>query len=335
MNEDLSEHDAPKRERSTWTKVRRLLELMDLLRLRERTTRELAEWFGVPQRHIQRDLRDLEAMGAGVEQVPPHGYRLLGAAQHLRPVQALAVHMAARLLYHHAATDNQQYRLALENLAAQLPESVREIARRSTEDLRPQLPDDQAFEKVARAWFERRIISFEYTAPGSAPERRELAVYFVEVSRANLAPYVIGFERLKRGEIRTFKLSRMRFVTTLTDTYEIPPDFDPRAYLSDAWGVIGGQSSVATVTLRFAPEAAYRVLEGGYPNLTVEELGDAQHRVVVKVRAGLDNTGLPRELMPWILGWGPRVEVLAPQHVRDHWLKEVRETLRQYGGDTL
>lgn len=311
----------------TWIKVRRLLELMDLLRLKDRGSRELAEWFGVSQRNIQRDLKDLAAMRLGLEEVAPNRYRLAGKVEQLGPVQALAVHAATRLLYHHAATKNKEYLLALEKLALSLPQSVHEVVLRSTQDLHPQLQDDRVLETVASAWFERRYLAFEYDAPGGVRERRELAVYFIEISRANLAPYAIGFERLKRGEIRTFKLSRMHFVTPLADLYTIPPDFDPRHYLSDAWGVVGAQTEVVSVTLRFAQEVSYRVMEGGYPNLTVEGVGDG---VTVKVRAGVDSSGLPRELMPWILGWGPRVEVLGPPPVRAYWLQQAREVIEKY-----
>lgn len=329
-------HDASSEqpsERTTWTNVRRLLELMELLRLRERTTRELAEWFGVDPRDVVRDLKDLQALGADVEYVHPHRYRIVGTPEHLRPVQALAVHAATRLLYHHAATKNKQYLLALEKLTLSLPASVQDVVRRSTQDLHPQLVDDRAFEVVANAWFDRRVIAFDDVSPTGTVDRRELAVYFVEVSRADLAPYAIGFERLRHGEIRTFKVSRMRFVTPLADTYEIPEDFDPRAYLTDAWGVVGARTNAVTVRLRFDAEAAFRVLEGGYPHLTVEHVGASDGSVVVSVRVGVDETGLPRELLPWILGWGPRVDVLSPESVRQHWLAELRETLRRYGGE--
>ncbi|ULH14104.1 transcriptional regulator (plasmid) [Deinococcus sp. KNUC1210] len=319
--------DDPKTQR----KVRRLFEMMEWLRVKERGTLEMAEMFGVPQRTIQRDLEDLRAMNVGLEELPGHRYRIAGKIATFRPVEALAVHAATRLLYHHAATKNRDYLLALDKLLLSLPDSIREVVRGSTQDFAPQLRDDRVLETVTSAWVDRKYIAFDYLSPNGQSERRELAVYFVEISRANLAPYAIGFERLKRGEIRTFKLSRMKHVTPLSDAYLIPPDFDPRRYLSDAWGVVGGQTEVLTVTLRFAQEVVYRLLEGGYPNLTVEEIGRSDGSVTVKVRAGMDTSGLPRELMPWVLGWGPRVEVLGPPEVRTHWLNEARAVVERFG----
>lgn len=241
------------------------------------------------------------------------------------------MHAATRLLYHHAASRNRDYLVALEKLTSGLPPSLQDVVRRSVQNLTPQLRDDGVLERVAIAWTDHRYIAFDYVAPNGVPERRELAVYFVEISRSNLAPYVIGFDRQKRAAIRTFKLSRMKHVTMLGDTYDIPADFDPRLYLTDAWGVVGNQTESVIVTLRFTQEVAYRVLEGGYPNLTVEEMGSTDHSLIVKVRAGVDYTGLPRELLPWILGWGPRVEVLDPPEIRAHWLKEAQAIVEKFG----
>ena len=45
--------------------------------------------------------------------------------------------------------------------------------------------------------------------------------------------------------------------------------------------------------------------------------------------APLDGSGLPREVLPWIYSFGPRVEVLGPAHIRKHWLGELREATAQ------
>lgn len=93
------------------------------------------------------------------------------------------------------------------------------------------------------------MLSFAYQKPsGELETGNELCVYFLEISRSNLAPYVIGLAR-KRGKIRAFKLSRMRALEVLRDTYEPDETFDPTAFLSDAWGVVGGTETL-TVQVR-------------------------------------------------------------------------------------
>jgi predicted DNA-binding transcriptional regulator YafY len=261
----------------------------------------------------------------------------------LNDVEALATHAAVRLLYHHAPTVNRHFERVLEKLATQLPERIRKIAQQSTKNLRERHPvrnsDDRTLEIVAQAWATQRVLRFTFVKPGGSGQQRinELEVYFIEVSRTNLATYVIGRERAYHNAVRTFKLSRMGDPQLLADTYEIPTGFDPTEYLSDAWGVTGkSDGRSVTVRLRFAPEARYRIEEGGFPNLkSCQNLPDGS--IEVQITAGTDSTGLPRELLPWIQSWGPRVEVLSPQHVRTKWLEEASAVIKQYrnGGEDV
>ncbi|WP_081909142.1 YafY family protein [Deinococcus sp. YIM 77859] len=315
-------------ERSTWRKAQRLRQLEDDLRARPLSSRELADLYGVPIRSIQRDLQALRAMGKGLEERGGK-YSIPNRREPLNAVEALTVHAAVRLLYHHAPAHNPHYLRALYKIAGNLPEATRRLLDNSVVVNSARRGDDQALEVVARAWDERRVIRFDYKRPNGELERgNELCVYFVEVSRTNLALYVIGLERRYRNAVRTFKLSRIQSPVMLRDTYSIPDSFNPRDHLMDAWGVMGGSHSV-TVRLRFTPDAAYRVLEGGYPN-TSDPLIYPDGSVELEIRAGADQTGLPRELLPWILSWGPRVEVLEPEPVRQHWLSELRAALRRY-----
>lgn len=333
---ELTLHDAetPARnpgERRTWRKAQRLRQLEDDLRARPLSSRELADLYGVPIRSIQRDLQALREMGKGIEERGGK-YFIPSRRDPLNAVEALTVHAAVRLLYHHAPAHNPHYIRALYKIAGNLPEATRRLLDDSVVINTHRQRDDLALEVIARAWDERRVIRFDYKRPNGGLERgNELCVYFVEVSRANLAPYVIGLERRHRAAIRTFKLSRIQSPVTLRESYTIPESFNPRAYLSDAWGVIGGSAPV-TVRVRFAPEAAYRVLEGGYPNAS-DPLIYPDGSAELEIRAGTDHTGLPRELIPWILSWGPRAEVLEPEPVRQHWLAELRATLRRYDPD--
>lgn len=40
----------------------------------------------------------------------------------------------------------------------------------------------------------------------------------------------------------------------------------------------------------------------------------------------------PLEILSWVQGWGPRVEVLAPENLRRRWLEEARQVLEEYAG---
>lgn len=322
----------PHRKGADHRKSLRLLEARDLLASRPYTARELAQVLGVDKRTALRYLlEDLQAIEVAKKGRSPQ-YQLL-QSQELSPVEALVTHSALRMLYHHAPGHNPIYLEALLKLARRLPEPAQSVAIRSTEELghrlSRRLDEGDALGKVAEAWFKRQVIAFDYQKPGGSGKPREnlLEVYFLEVSRTNLGMYVIGYERGYHRALRTYKLSRMRRVQLVgaPGAYTIPEDFDPRDYLSNAWGVVGSSGGVPVkVRLRIHPEAAYRILEGGYPNLHIaSRLPDGGLEVCITV--GTDNNNFPLELFSWVQSWGSRIEVLEPASFRERWLLEAQQ----------
>jgi predicted DNA-binding transcriptional regulator YafY len=319
-------------------KSMRVLEIEDALRLKPRTASELAKLFEVPVRNIQRDLKDLrhrELIEVIDETARTPKYRHKTRAHTLTDVQALAAHAAVRLLYHHAPNDSRAYRSMLERLSAFLPDGVRRVLDASLErgqrSPRP-MEYDRTLEKVTDAWLGQRILKFQYRKAGGSGTWRDnvLEVYFVEIARSNLDVYVIGWERGYHHAMRTFKLSRMRRAEVTSERYGIPDSFDPKAYLSNAWGVIGSSDTdPVLVRVRFAPEVSERLEEGGIPNaVTQEKVVDGW--LEVTIRAGVDDQGLPRELLPWVLSWGQWVDVLEPAVLREAWLENLRGALSRH-----
>lgn len=312
-------------------KSRRLVTIPDLLRLKARTTVELAERLGVPVRTIQRDLESLREAGEGIAEIRRGLYHIPTPPSSLNPVEALAVYTAARLLYHHSPRPSLAYRSAMEKLAAMLPEPARHLSLLSSQSETNSWLHDQVLEKVARAWFERRVLACEYQSVGGGQWReRQIEVYFVEVNRENLSPYLIGCDRSQSRRVLTWKLSRLRNPQVLDEHYSIPSGFDPQEYLSGAWGIMGRHQGASLVRLRFAASVADRVLEGDYPGL-VEEAQLPDGRREVRVVVGHDENGFPLEILPWIRSWGGQVEVLEPQNLRQRWLEEAWNLWNRYG----
>ena len=289
------------------------------------------------ERNVQRDLKLLGLLDTDYSAVEgrPRKHLLRVQQKQLHPVEALALHAATRLVYHRSPGHSRHHQRALAQLAQWLPERVRPVVERSVADVgRRRSREDLMLEVAAEAWTGGHSLRFEYrSASGSGQWRmNELEIYLIEVHPVNLDLYAVGREVSFHQKLRTFKLARMRGAKVLQErSYTIPDDFDPRSFFHDAWGVVGsGNDEGLSVTLRFAPEVAYRILEGGYPNMS-EPLFHLDSSIEVDIRAGVDNSGLPRELMPWILGWGPRVEVLGPPHVRAHWIQQAREVVQKFG----
>ncbi|GAA5336045.1 helix-turn-helix transcriptional regulator [Thermus hydrothermalis] len=308
-------------------KSARLLDMVDRLRLRPYRVSELARHFGVSERTVERDLEALSLQGYPVERVGRGVYRIPDRPPALHPVEALALFAAGRLLYHQAPT--RQYGAALEKLARMLPEPLRNLLLKSAAGLSERRGDSRNLEMVARALLERRVLAFEYRSGGSKNWRpKELLVYFLEANRTNLGLYAVGYERSYHRSILTFKLSRMRNARLLDESYALPEDFDPSLYFRQAWGVVGIRGEVVDIRLRFAPEAAWRVLEGDYPGLEIErELPDGG--LLARVKAAPFKGGVPWEVLAWIQSFGPRVEVLAPAELRALWLEEARKVLEK------
>lgn len=315
------------RQPSIKKKAERISEMVRLLQARGWKIDHLAYHFEVSTKTVKRDLESIEKTGIPIEEDYPKIYSISKLSMPLEPVEALAAYTAIRLAYHHSPSLNRHYYKALLIISNNLPKHIQNTLNDSITSKELQEEASREIELVARAWAERTVLYFDYQKPnGDLDRANKLHVYFIEVSRDNLAPYVIGLEAGKRNKIRTFKLARMQNVHILNESYEIDPDFDPKEFLSNAWGVIGAKSP-ETVTVRFAKEAMYRIIEGGYPSM--ELVGKIDERTY-EIRTGLDNKGFPREIMPFLLSWGPRIEVLSPDYVREAWLGELKEALQRY-----
>lgn len=326
-------------------KTERLFAIAALLREAPFSVRELAlhlypgapvhgpGWAGI-ERAVQRDLDTLEKVEPHFARRPgrPPRYLIHTARSQLHPLELLTLHAAARLTYHRCAGEVQPHRRALQRLTAWAPERLQGVLGRGLQGLgtRRRSRETLNMEKAVAAWAGGHPLKFEYQKPGGSGQWRSnvLHIYLIEVHPQNMELYAVGLETSFHGDIRTFKLARMRALGVLTgETYRIPESFSPQEFFHGAWGVVGAGSGSVELTLRFRPDAAYRIREGGYPHLgRLRELPGGG--VEVTVRAPTDGSGLPREVLPWVYSFGPRVEVLSPPHIRAHWLSELREAAR-------
>lgn len=85
----------------------------------------------------------------------------------------------------------------------------------------------------------------------------------------------------------------------------------------------GSGDDGVTVRLRFRHDAARHILKSGHAGLSEPYL-NPDGTIDTTAQARVDADGLPRELLPWLLSWGPRVQVLGPPEVRELWRRELR-----------
>jgi predicted DNA-binding transcriptional regulator YafY len=294
---------------------------------------ELARLCGVHKRTIQRDLHDLENMGVPLwddEGDPPRygvisGYFL--QAIHLSLNDALALYLASRLLARQAELYDPHIVSALSKLAGILPEPM---ARHIHAAIRQMIGFQdshltQVLETLATAWATGRVARIRYQASGSENVHGyRLKPYFIEACGDYRGTYVIGWADYFDA-IHTFRVERILEAELTEETFELPDEFDGPQLMRNAWGVMFGDEC-QDVVLRFAPEAFRRVHETcWHPSQSLAEESDGSCTLRLQVAH-------PREMLYWIRGWGPLVEVLEPASLREQVAAEALATAAMYDG---
>lgn len=135
--------------------------------------------------------------------------------------------------------------------------------------------------------------------------------------------YLIAFCHL-RQDLRTFHLARIKSLKKTGESFEENGEFDLDAYLAGTFRAMGGE--VMEFEILFDDDVKHVAQERiWHPTQEVIEQEDG--RVLLKFKAG----GL-QEIKGWLLGFGPRVEVLHPQELRDAIVSDLEAATRRYLG---
>lgn len=296
---------------------------------------ELARRVGVNRSTISRAMPELTARFSVYE--TDDGRLYIDRDHYLADVrftlhEALSLHLAARLMATstdkqnpHAAAALRKLGIALEKLAPLISEHLKDSADVMDDAARYHDPVYlDVLETLTRAWSLGRKVSLKHQLPDQSITEYTFAPYFVEPYAVGQSTHTIGW-REPPGALRTFKVERIRAAKVLDTPYTIPPDFDARALLADAWGIWYTEKSPVTVRLRFHPRVAARVQETHWHRSAVTTLQPDGYLLWEAQIAE------PREMLPWIRGWGGDVEVLEPEDTREMVMREVRRMGRVYG----
>jgi len=158
-----------------------------------------------------------------------------------------------------------------------------------------------------------RRLEIKYQTPGSDPVIRKLDPYHGVRFEGDW--YVVGFCHLRR-EILTFSLGRIIDAKMLSESFEIPADFDFHKLTGSHFGIHWSNNEI-DVKIHFNRSVAGYIKERKWhPSQEISYNPDGSLVLSLTVNHLL-------ELKRWILSWGDMAEVLEPEY----FVEEVKQTI--------
>lgn len=311
------------------TKVQRLLQIEALLLDHPEglSQSDIARRLGVNRSTIHRYLPDLTQHTPVFEE---DGRLFIDRKSYLVNLklnlyEALSLHLATRLLTNrmerqnpHSASLMRKLAINIEKLSPQISKHLSKSADVADDPSRFQDPHYiSILESLTLAWAEGRQVKIWHRHTETNQIYKYLfCVYFIEPHAVGYAVHTIGL-RTPPGEIRTFNLARIERVERTNLFYSIPNDFDPTSLLKQAWGIWYAEGNPELVRLRFSSKVADRVLETRWhlsQKTTKEVDGALMWEAMISE---------PKEMIPWIRGWGSDCEVISPASLRYKLVNEI------------
>ena len=145
------------------------------------------------------------------------------------------------------------------------------------------------------------------------------------VLKAGVWYLVAGVE----GDVRTYRVSRVRSTTPIDGTVQRPPGFDLAAFWGESSAAYEREVPRVEVVVRADPERLGHLRDaiGGSTVAAAERLPVTDPDGWLHLRLNLD---WPQEAAFRLLGAGSAIEVLEPTEVRERLVRIARRTLARY-----
>jgi len=320
----------------------RLVSLLLLLQTRHRmTARELAAELEVSERTIHRDVDALSASGVPIyaERGPHGGIRLVDGYR--TRLTGMTQDEAEALFLSGLPGPAAELGLGTVVAAARLkvlaalPTELRGRATRLIERFHLDAAGwYQADEPVphlaliAEAVWEGERVEMEYQRGDRVVVRRTDPLGLV------LKAGVWYLVARTDGDLRTYRISRVRAARRTGERYERPRDFDLGAYWIESSAAYERETPRVEVMLRVHPERVAHladVVGSGAWNAR-EDFAGTDHEGWRRVRLRLD---WPDEVPGGLLALGEHVEVLEPQEIRERIARRAARVVALYDGGNV
>jgi proteasome accessory factor B len=168
---------------------------------------------------------------------------------------------------------------------------------------------DDCLDVILQCLVHQHVMHVEYRSPWRADDERtvhDFAPYTLVMYRGGL--YVIGrSEQLDR--VVYLAVERIESATKLPERFDYPKEYSPAKHTEGMFGIVDGPEMHVELLLRRPEGAALLSSRRLHPTQRFEPREDGTTLLTMTVRG-------TSELVNWILGLGPHVEVLAPDGLR-------------------
>lgn len=172
-------------------------------------------------------------------------------------------------------------------------------------------PQQDTFNRIKDAIFQKNVIFFSYFSSNGREKARKAQPISLVFKSKNWYLYAFC---LSRNEYRFFKLTRIRNLEILPDTFT--PDFTPIKIEKQIH-----IEKMITIKLKFDKEVAFRVYDEFEDNITEDTQGN------LYVQVDLPDNEI---LYSYVLSFADYVEVLEPYHVREEIKKKIKKLYGKY-----
>jgi predicted DNA-binding transcriptional regulator YafY len=303
------------------------------------TADELAEECGVSRRTIY---RDLEAIGdAGYPLQPMREadgrmvYRFIAGFKNIPPItfslaELMTLYLCRGQLGFLQGTPFQDDLEAIfGRIRSSLPPRSVAHLERIAEAVAPRFQGVHDYRgKYAIVAALREALLFQYRVRlHYTPARREPETYLFDpytMIFTQGALYLGGYAH-NRKALRLFLIDRVQGVEATRERFEVPESFALEQLTGDAFGLVS--EPPMSIQVRFAAEVAHLIGERvWHPSQRREILTDGA--VLLSLEAGGRT-----EILAWLYGFLPHVEVLAPQELRTAFVAGLRAGLARHAAE--
>ena len=317
----------------------RMLDIFERLNKGEQLSkRDLANYYGVGEKTIQRDIDDIRSYLADKHGYEPdvtvkynrsQNYYYLARFERewLSNQEVLAV---CKILLESRAFIKEEMEQLLTKLLVQATPTQRKVVEDIIKSesvnyvpLQHKKPLVDILWQVSDAIIQEHPIKFSYTRQdGRTKERtaKPLAVIFSEFYF-----YLIGLQPYKtEDEFRTYRLDRMTNVSTLEEKFSIPyrDKFRDGEFRKHVQFMYDGE--LMRVKFRYFGDSVEHVLDR-LPTAKANKRDTGVYDVSAEVYG--------YGILIWLLSQGSQVDVIAPKDLRDEWLEIAEQIVnRDYNG---